>query len=209
MTDRTDHWNKAYGTRGEAGVSWYDPDAARSFDQIAPLVTPGDPILDVGGGASRLVDRLLDAGLGPVDVLDLSSTALDLARARLGPCVAEVGWIVVDITGWTPPRAYALWHDRAVFHFLTDPADRRAYSATLARALRPEGHAVISTFAEDGPEKCSGLPVVRYAPDDLVAAFEVDIPGALVPVSSSRHIHVTPGGAEQRFQTTVLRRAWH
>jgi SAM-dependent methyltransferase len=209
MTDRTAHWDTAYGARGEAGVSWFDAEAARSFDIILPLVTPGDPILDVGGGASRLVDRLLDAGLGPVDVLDLSPAALGLARARLGPRAGDAGWIVADVTDWSPARAYALWHDRAAFHFLTDPADRRAYAATLAVALRPDGHAVISTFAEDGPTKCSGLPVVRYAPKDLVAAFEVDIPGALIPVSSSRHIHTTPGGAQQRFQTTVLRRAAH
>jgi len=209
MTDRAYHWNKTYGKRGEAGVSWFDPEAAQSFAIIEGLVAPGDPVLDVGGGASRLVDRLLDAGFGPVDVLDLSSAALDLARARLGARAADAGWIVADITGWTPPRPYALWHDRAVFHFLTDPRDRRAYAATLAAALRPEGHAVISTFAEDGPEKCSGLPVVRYAPDDLVAALEADIPGALVPVSSSRHVHTTPGGIEQRFQTSILRRASH
>lgn len=209
MTDRPDHWNRTYGTRGEAGVSWFDPEAARSLAAISNLAAPGDPILDVGGGASRLVDRLLDAGLGPVDVLDVSSTALDLARARLGDRAARVDWIVADITDWSPPRAYAVWHDRAVFHFLTDPADRRAYATTLAGALRPGGHAVISTFAEDGPETCSGLPVVRYAPEDLVAALEADVPGALVPVSSSRHVHTTPGGAEQRFQTTILRRAGH
>ncbi|MGI1661314.1 class I SAM-dependent methyltransferase [Palleronia sp. KMU-117] len=187
-------------------MSWYDPDSARAFATVAPLVAAGDPIVDVGGGASRLVDRLLDAGLGPVDVLDLSATALAIARARLGARAAAVGWIVADVTRWTPPRAYALWHDRAAFHFLTDPADRTAYVRTLLRALRPGGHAVLSTFAEDGPGHCSGLPVARYSPDALTATIEAIAPGAFERVAASRHLHLAPGGAGQRFQTTILRR---
>jgi SAM-dependent methyltransferase len=206
MTDRQAHWNTAYRTKGEAGVSWYDPDAALAFASVAPLVGPGDPIVDVGGGASRLVDSLLDAGLGPVDVLDLSTTALGIARDRLGDRAGEVGWIVADVTRWTPPRAYALWHDRAVFHFLTDPADRAAYVGAMLRGLRPGGHAVLSTFAEAGPNRCSGLPVVRYSPDALAATVEAIAPGAFAKVGASRHLHHTPGGAGQRFQTTILRR---
>jgi hypothetical protein len=117
-----------------------------------------------------------------------------------------VGWIVADITEWTPARHYALWHDRAVFHFLTSSEDRAAYVGSLVGALRRGGHAVISTFAEDGPERCSGLPVVRYAPDGLVAELDTIAPGALRKVSDRRHVHLTPGGVEQRFQSTVLRR---
>lgn len=206
MTDRPDHWNTVYARSGEDGVSWFEAGASESFGLVKTLVTPGDPILDVGGGASHLVDRLLGAGLGPVDVLDLSAAALDLARARLGADADRVGWIVADITRCTPPRTYALWHDRAVFHFLTLPEDRAAYVGALVGALRPGGHAVISTFAEDGPERCSGLPVVRYAPDELVAELDTIAPGALRKVSDRRHVHLTPGGAEQRFQSTVLRR---
>jgi SAM-dependent methyltransferase len=206
MTDRQTHWNTAYETKGEAGVSWYDAAASESFDRIAPLVAPGDPILDVGGGASHLVDRLIEAGLGPVDVLDVSPAALALARARLGPRADEVAWIAADITRWTPPRTYALWHDRAVFHFLTDAGDRADYVRALVRGVRPDGHAVLSTFAEDGPDRCSDLPVRRYSSDDLVAAIGDLAPGAFERVAASRHVHRTPGGAGQRFQTTILRR---
>jgi SAM-dependent methyltransferase len=206
MTDIRTHWNTAYETKGEAGVSWYDAAASESFDLIAPLVAPGDPILDVGGGASHLVDRLLEAGLGPIDVLDLSPAALGLAQARLGARSDEVSWIVADITRWTPKQAYALWHDRAVFHFLTTPDDRAAYVRALARGVRPGGHAVLSTFADDGPIRCSGLPVQRYSSDALVAAIEALAPGAFERVGASRHLHLTPGGAGQRFQTTILKR---
>jgi SAM-dependent methyltransferase len=206
MTDQQAHWNTAYRTKGEGGVSWYDPEAAHAFSTVAPLVAPGDPIVDVGGGASHLVDRLLDAGLGPVDVLDLSSIALGIARDRLGDRAGEVGWIVADVTHWTPPRSYALWHDRAVFHFLTDRADRAAYVRTLLRGLRPGGHAILSTFAQDGPNRCSGLPVARYTSEALTDTIAAIAPGAFAKVGASRHLHVTPGGAGQRFQTTILRR---
>jgi SAM-dependent methyltransferase len=206
MTDRQTHWNTAYETKGEAGVSWYDAAASESFDRIAPLVAPGDPILDVGGGASHLVDRLIEAGLGPVDVLDVSPAALALARARLGPRADEVAWIAADITRWTPPRAYALWHDRAVFHFMTETEDRAAYVRSLVLGVRLDGHAVLSTFAEDGPDRCSGLPVQRYSTDDLVATIEDLAPGAFERIAASRHLHLTPSGAGQRFQTTILRR---
>jgi SAM-dependent methyltransferase len=206
MTDRQAHWNTAYETKGVAGVSWYDAAASESFGHITPLVAPGDPILDVGGGASHLVDRLVEAGLGPVDVLDVSPAALALAKARLGRRAGEVAWIVADITRWTPPCAYALWHDRAVFHFLTESEDRAAYVHALVRGVRKGGHAVVSTFAEDGPERCSGLPVRRYSPDDLVATIENLAPGAFRKLAASRHAHLTPGGVEQRFQTTILAR---
>jgi SAM-dependent methyltransferase len=206
MTDRQTHWNTAYETKGEAGVSWYDAAASESFDRIAPLVAPGEPILDLGGGASHLVDRLLDAGLGPVDVLDISRAALKLAQARLGPRADEVSWIVADITRWTPKRTYALWHDRALFQFMTDPDDRAAYVRALARGVRPGGHAVLSTFAEDGPIRCSGLPVQRYSSDELVATIEALAPGAFERAGTSRHLHLTPSGVGQRFQTTILKR---
>jgi SAM-dependent methyltransferase len=206
MTDRQTHWNTAYETKGEAGVSWYDPAASESFDRIAALVVPGDPILDLGGGASHLVDRLLEAGLGPVEVLDVSPVALEITRTRLGRRAGKVSWTVADITRWTPKRAYALWHDRGVFQFLTDAADRAAYVRALARGVRPGGHAILSTFAEDGPIHCSGLQVQRYSPDELLASIEGLAPGAFARVGTSRHLHLTPGGAGQRFQTTILRR---
>jgi len=202
----TEHWNTVYRTRDDAEVSWFDPGASESFETVASLIAPGDPVLDVGAGASRLVDRLLAEGYGPVDVLDLSEAALEISRKRLGALGDGVGWIAADITAWTPDRTWALWHDRAVFHFLTGSADRAAYIRALARALRHGGHAVISTFADDGPEICSGLPVVRYAPDELAAEFDNLASGAFMPLASSRHVHRTPGGGEQRFQTSLFRR---
>ncbi len=206
MDERQGHWNAAYDARGAEAVSWFDPGASESFDLVAGLVGPGDAILDVGGGASDLAARLAAAGLGPVGVLDVSRTALRIARDRAGPRGDRIDWIVADITRWTPPRRYMLWHDRAVLHFLTDEADRAAYARTLCAALRPGGHAVISTFAQDGPETCSGLAVVRYAPHDLTAELDRLAPGAFAPVSASGHVHHTPGGAAQRFQTSVFRR---
>jgi SAM-dependent methyltransferase len=206
MDDRRAHWNAAYRNRRPDEVSWFDAGASESFGRVTALLRPGDPVIDVGGGASDLAGRLVQGGWGPVSVLDISETALAEARARLGPAAAEIDWIAADVTRWTPARTWALWHDRAVFHFLTAPEDRAAYAAALATALRPGGHAVISSFAANGPDRCSGLPVVRYAPDDLAATLASLAPGLLVPVSASRHLHRTPGGAGQRFQTSVFRR---
>jgi SAM-dependent methyltransferase len=206
MPSPRDRWNAAYAARGPGTVSWSDPDASESLPVLLPLLAPGDAVLDVGGGASDLAAALVAEGRGPVTVLDLSDTALALARARAGAAGSRISWVQGDVTLWTPPRTFALWNDRAVFHFLTDPADRAAYVRTLAAALVPGGQAVISTFAEDGPERCSGLPVARYAPETLAATIAALAPGLLRPVSSARHLHRTPSGAGQRFQTLILRR---
>jgi 2-polyprenyl-3-methyl-5-hydroxy-6-metoxy-1,4-benzoquinol methylase len=206
-SDRRAHWNAAYAARGPEAVSWFDRDASESLAALVPLLAPGDPVLDVGGGASDLAARLTEGGLGPVTVLDLSETALGLARARARATAARIAWIQGDVTRWSPPHPVALWHDRAVFHFLTQPEDRAAYLATLAAALRPGGHAILSTFAEDGPDRCSGLPVVRYAPDALAAAIAAIAPGLLRPVAATRHLHRTPTGVGQRFQTSIFQRA--
>jgi SAM-dependent methyltransferase len=206
MPSSAEHWNAAYAARGAEVVSWADPSASESLPVLLPLLAPGDGVVDVGGGASDLAAALVAKGLGPVTVLDLSDTALDLARARAGEAARRIAWVQGDVTRWTPPRTFALWHDRAVFHFLTAAEDRAAYVRTLAAALAPGGHVVISTFADNGPERCSGLPVARYAPDALAATLEALAPGLLAPVGSHRFTHRTPGGAEQRFQTSVLRR---
>lgn len=206
-SDRRAYWNAAYAARGPEAVSWFDRDASESLAALVPLLAPGDPVLDVGGGASDLAARLTESGLGPVTVLDLSETALGLARARAGATATRIAWTQGDVTRWSPPHPFALWHDRAVFHFLTQPEDRAAYLATLAAALRPGGHAILSTFAEDGPDRCSGLPVMRYAPDALAAAIAAIAPGLLRPVAATRHLHRTPTGVGQRFQTSIFQRA--
>ncbi|HKJ87557.1 MAG TPA: class I SAM-dependent methyltransferase, partial [Gammaproteobacteria bacterium] len=163
--DRKQHWEDVYSRRSPEEVSWYQdrPDLSLKLMGEADI-SLDTPILDAGGGASNLVDHLLDGGYTDVTVLDLSATALEHARRRLGERAARVSWIEGDVTAFRPERAYGLWHDRAVFHFLTDPSDRAAYGEVLHRALPVGGRAVIATFGPDGPEKCSGLPVVRYSP---------------------------------------------
>jgi ubiquinone/menaquinone biosynthesis C-methylase UbiE len=154
----------------------------------------------VGGGASRLVDALLEEGFGQLAVLDISAVALERARTRLGSRAAAVTWIASDVATWTPDALFDVWHDRAVFHFLVTEEERAAYRTTLRRALVSGGQAVIATFASDGPDRCSGLPVVRYEPETL--AVELGPPFELV--EGVREDHVTPGGKVQRFQYSRL-----
>lgn len=204
VEDRQAHWDNAYQSKGEAGVSWFQEYPAISLELIRQCgAGPGSSVIDIGGGASRLVDALLGEGLRDIAVLDLSAAALDAARARLGAVAASVDWIVADITQWRPSRTYDIWHDRAAFHFFTEPADRDAYVARLHVAVEPGGHAIISTFASDGPERCSGLPVMRYDP----AALAQVIGPTFQLVNQRRHVHTTPWGSTQAFQFSVLRRA--
>lgn len=205
MTDasRQAYWEEVYAAHDETGVSWFQDNPEPSLDLIE-LTAPGKDtdIIDVGGGASRLADRLLDRGHRHVTVLDISQAAIDLACLRLGRRASEVQWITADVTEWPPSRAFDIWHDRAAFHFLTEPADRAAYVARLNEALRVGGHAIIATFAEDGPEKCSGLPVIRYDADrlsrELGASFRL--------VESRRQDHATPSQATQRFQFSLFQK---
>ncbi|SDJ00894.1 class I SAM-dependent methyltransferase [Aliiruegeria lutimaris] len=205
MPDR-EHWNALYGSREETALTWFEEEAALSRQLVARYATPGQPIVDVGGGASRLVDGLLKDGFGPLTVLDLSDTALSLAKARLGARATEIDWIEGDVLDWAPERTYSVWHDRAVLHFLTEPERRDAYFNVMANALQPGGHAILATFDLDGPEKCAGLPVARYSPDSLRDALAVILPDAFEPVTSQRHLHETPLGKKQEFQVSVFRR---
>jgi SAM-dependent methyltransferase len=202
--DRQAHWQSVYGTKAETEVSWFQERASSSLDLIhATGAQASASILDIGGGASRLVDALLDEGFGAVTVLDLSAEALATAQARLGARASTVRWLVADVTTWEPARAFDVWHDRAAFHFLTDAKDRAAYAERVGRAVRPGGHVIIGTFATDGPERCSGLPVQRHDArslgEALGSAFEL--------VESRRHDHRTPMGGTQRFQFSRFRRA--
>jgi SAM-dependent methyltransferase len=202
-SSRQDHWQNVYTTKGEQEVSWFQETPSASLDLIANLpLVPDSSIIDVGGGASRLVDHLLDRGHCDLTVLDLSEAALSAARGRLGARAERVAWIAADVTRWQPARRYALWHDRAAFHFLTEHDQRIAYRDVLTSVLEPGGYAIIGTFALDGPERCSGLPVARYDADGLQRALG----SAFELVHSRRHSHATPGGSEQRFQFAVFRR---
>jgi len=200
---RQAHWEGVYTKKGENEVSWFQESPAPSLQLIAQVgATPASAIIDIGGGASRLVDNLIEQGFEDVTVLDLSEAALEAAKARLGGRAAQVQWIVADATVWEPLKAYDIWHDRAAFHFLTEDRDRAAYIARLERALKVGGYAIIATFALDGPERCSGLPVVRYDP----ASLGQTLGRAFQLVDTRRQIHATPWGSEQSFQFSVFRR---
>jgi SAM-dependent methyltransferase len=204
--DPATHWDAVYRDRLETALTWFEAEPELSMELIRRNAGRGDAVLDVGGGASRLPDLLLAAGYGDIAVLDLSAAALGVSKARLGMDAGRIEWLVADVTAWAPHRRYRLWHDRAVFHFLTSTGAQDAYLRVMWDALAPGGHAIIATFAEDGPEMCSGLPVVRYAPDALAARIEAALPGRFDPVEAQRHVHVTPLGREQRFQVSVFRR---
>lgn len=197
------HWDGVWQDRDPDDVSWFQARPALSFDLVDEFARTTDaPIVDVGGGASRLVDLLLDAGYEDVTVVDVADAALAHARQRLGARARDVRWVTADVRDLELGHPVAVWHDRAVFHFLTDEADRRRYVERLEAAVRPGGHAVIATFAADGPEQCSGLPVRRHDPDDLTAA----IGDAFEPVRFEREVHVTPWDSDQAFTIGVFRR---
>jgi SAM-dependent methyltransferase len=195
-SSRRQHWNDIYANKRESEVSWFEAEAALSIDLIQRCLLRVDAkLIDVGGGASRLVDGLLARGYQDVTVLDVSPVALATARDRLGARAEHVHWIAGDITTFEPPTRYALWHDRAVFHFLVSPADRSSYVSALERAVEDGGHAIVGTFALDGPERCSGLDVARYDGPGLAAALGP----SFKLVESLRREHITPAGKAQMF----------
>lgn len=194
--DRKQHWEQVYRSRSPQEVSWYQAAPSPSLEMIEDAAG-GDraAVIDIGGGASVLVDHLLDRGFGDVTVLDISRSALEFAKQRLGPRAAAVHWIEADVTQYIPERKFAVWHDRAAFHFLTQEDDRQRYVAVLRKALPAGGHAIIGTFATDGPSRCSGLAVVRYDAAGLAAEL-----GAGFEQRDERRItHVTPAGRDQHF----------
>jgi SAM-dependent methyltransferase len=196
-------WDAVYERRGETGVSWYQavPEVSLELVQAAGGAR-GRAVLDVGGGMSRLAGALLARGAADVAVLDVSAVALERARARLDDSDARrVRRIHADVLDWTPDRRYDLWHDRAAFHFLVDAGDRGRYGRVLRAALGPGGHAIVGTFAADGPTRCSGRPVARYDPEGLRSA----VGDGLAVVASRRELHSTPGGSRQPFTWVLLR----
>jgi ubiquinone/menaquinone biosynthesis C-methylase UbiE len=192
-----DHWEHIYSTKKTEGVSWFQEHAEQSIRLIRGTGVPCSAgIIDVGGGASTLVDDLLDDSYSAVSVLDLSAAALSVAKIRLGQRASEVQWLEGDITKVKfPVHAFDVWHDRAVFHFLTNKEDRLAYVKTVLRSVKPGGHVIVATFAEDGPLHCSGLPVMRYDPNTLHAEFG----SPFTLVQHEREEHRTPLGTLQKF----------
>jgi SAM-dependent methyltransferase len=200
---RQTHWENVYTSKGENEVSWFQQSPAASLALIAEIgAAPTSGIIDIGGGASRLVDHLIEQGFRDVTVLDLSAAALEASKARLGDRAGRVHWLVADATIWEPSRTYDVWHDRAAFHFLTEARDRDSYVARLRQGLKIGGHAIIATFALDGPEKCSGLPVERYD----AARLAQTLGSGFKLLRNQQHDHATPWGSHQLFQFSVFQR---
>ncbi|MCB1786374.1 MAG: class I SAM-dependent methyltransferase [Gammaproteobacteria bacterium] len=203
--DESGHWNAVYQGREPDGLSWYQAHARRSLGLIDASGTASDaPLIDVGGGTSPLAADLLARGFRELWLLDLSTAALDLSRTSLGEDAVRVHFVAGDACSVALPSAYfAVWHDRAVFHFLTDPGKRAAYVEQAWDAVAPGGHLIIATFAEDGPRRCSGLPVMRYSAEELAAQFA----SGFDLLGSEREMHRTPAGEVQSFVYCLLRRA--
>lgn len=194
--ERKAHWEQVYRDKSPLEVSWYQTAPTLSLELImASSIDRDESLIDVGGGASNLVDNLLACGFTAISVLDISAQALAHARQRLGQRSQQVRWIDADITQFEPTERYALWHDRAVFHFLTEADDRLRYRQALERALKPDGQIIIGTFAPGGPLRCSGLPIVQYDAESLQAEFGADF--ELVETRSETH--QTPSGKDQLF----------
>jgi SAM-dependent methyltransferase len=200
--ETTVHWDRVYETKDPSEVSWYQPNALTSMRFIQKYGGRQARVIDVGAGASELIDALLDAGYQRPLWLDLSGAALARTKARLGPRSALVDWLVADVTKDPALTEVDLWHDRAVLHFLTDAAHQQGYARVAAKTVRPGGHAIIATFAPDGPERCSGLPVQRHDGRSIAVLLGPDFE----LLEEEREVHRTPAGVEQRFCWSVLRR---
>jgi len=201
-TNPRDHWEAVWRERSPETLSWHQDHAERSLALITERVAADAAIIDVGGGDSPLAGDLLCRGYCDVSVLDISDAALGRGQRRLGPQAEQVSWIIADVTTWRPTRRYQLWHDRAVFHFLTTPSDQHCYAHTAAAAIAPGGWLLVAGFAPDGPEQCSGLPVQRHTTESLTEALAPTF--TLVDFTPERHL--TPTGAEQSFLYATFRR---
>ena len=203
MIDRQKHWNDTYSAKAENQVSWFQVKPERSLALITACARDyAAPIIDIGGGASRLADELLALGYGDITVLDIAEAGLARSQARLGAQAEKLSWIVADVTQWQPQRAWQVWHDRAVFHFLTEPEAQDAYIAALKRGTAAGSSVIMATFALNGPERCSSLPVQRYSPATLGQRLGADF--ALY--AEHEECHATPFGTNQQFQYAAFRR---
>jgi ubiquinone/menaquinone biosynthesis C-methylase UbiE len=202
--DATSHWNLAYQGRGATGVSWHREHLEVSLELLERAgLNPDSAVIDIGGGASTLVDDLIARGLNDISVLDLSGHALSVAKSRLGDAGQRVHWLVADLLDMPFPAArYDFWHDRAVLHFLTEPDACARYSAQAAHCLRSGGHAVIAGFAADGPERCSGLAVARRSPAEIARIMNTEF----MLIDQRHEQHHTPMGTVQSFAYALLRR---
>lgn len=197
------HWENVYKTKSPDSVSWYQNEPTHSLKLISDLpIAFNNNIIDIGGGTSKLVDCLLDRGFRHIDVLDISENAIAVSQKRLGRRAENVSWHPKDITSFEATKTYSLWHDRAVFHFLTTPKEIQAYKQTLQKALKPNGYAVIATFAINGPLKCSGLEIVQYDAE----LIRQELGGSFELINQIQEIHVTPQNKHQLFNYFVFKR---
>ena len=193
---RTEHWEKIYKEKSPLDVSWYQNKPSISLSIVNKLpMDKDDNIIDVGGGASTFVDYLLEEGFKNISVLDLSSNALILAKTRLGEKSQLVNWQIADVTQFSPEKTYSLWHDRAVFHFLTEKSEREKYKEVLASAIKVGGYVIIAAFAIGGPTKCSGLDIVQYDAEKIKQELGSDF----TLIDEKSELHITPAGREQLF----------
>lgn len=200
--DRKQHWDAAYTNRNVCAAGWHQPHPELSLKLILEVLPASGRVIDVGGGASVLVDRLLEHGVKKVAVLDISSAALQTNKARMGDQASQVEWIVADVTTVNTLGEFDVWHDRAMFHFLTSAQDRQKYAELAARTIPVGGHLVISAFAKDGPAKCSGLDVCRYDGRELCQ----ELGAAFKLIRETHETHVTPTGAVQPFAFCLFER---
>lgn len=203
MTPNSSHWNTVYRLREKSKLTWFEEHPDISLSCLEPHLAPNEPVIDIGAGRSHLAAKLLERDLGPVTLLDVSQTALDAQRAELGD---RVRYICADIIDWRPSQAYRAWHDRAVFHFLTQPEQQRRYFENMCHAVALGGIAVIATFDETGPKVCSELPVQRYSPTALYETMTMFIPNRFEKLIHHRHVHRTPLGNSQSFQFSIFQR---
>ena len=197
-----EHWDAVYATKSIDEVSWYEADPTISLDLIQQVSPPPKSLIDVGGGQSFLVDRLLDIGISRIAVLDISNVALDRTKERLGGRAENVAWIEADVTSISKVGLFDLWHDRAVFHFLTEPKDREAYVELAVQSIPVGGHMILGTFATEGPNRCSGLSVCRYDAESMASTLG----NRFMLMSVHSHVHETPQGKEQLFFFGVFQR---
>ena len=203
MFDRKKHWGDVYQDKSSSDLSWYQKEPKLSLELIRSTnVASNDAIIDIGAGTSVLVDYLKKEHYTNLTVLDISENAITIAKKRLGKSAKSINWIVCDITKFDVFQKFSLWHDRALFHFLTDPSDRGIYVKALINAIRPEGHLIIATFAIGGPKKCSGLEIVQYDSEKIIA----ELGDNFKLVEEKTEVHITPANKEQKFIFFLFRR---
>jgi 2-polyprenyl-3-methyl-5-hydroxy-6-metoxy-1,4-benzoquinol methylase len=200
-----EHWNERYNSRDDAQLSWTESEPQQVIDWIKQCAHRSDAVVDIGAGRSRLLEKLLELGYEKLTHLELSDVASTEMRKRLETSAQKIEWVCSNVLDWRPQQSFHLWHDRAVFHFLTEVSDRKSYIEVLESCLEPDGCVIISTFHTSGPEKCSGLPICQYTPEELLETCNHLGKRAWTLSNQALHAHQTPSGAIQQFQYSCFK----